>query len=54
MEHSITLATTAIGGVLLRTIQQMPGTATSTITMAISTGTITISKLVFLCVASGI
>ena len=52
--HSTMLVTSATGGVLRRPVLQTPGTAPCTTTMAISTGSTTISKTGFLFVASGI
>ncbi len=52
--HSAMLAPTVTGGALLSLQQQVLGTATCTITTAMQTGTTPISKMVFLCVASGI
>ena len=54
MEHSTTLGTTAIGGVLRSTIQLTPGTATCTSITATYAGSPTIRKAGFLSVACGI
>ena len=52
--HSAVLAAMVIGGVLLSPTQAMPGTATCTTAMAMRTGAPSLSRLVFLSVASGI
>ena len=54
MVISALLATTVTGGVLRRSIPATPGSATCNITMAMRTRTTTISRPVFLSVASGI
>jgi len=54
MEHSSMLVTSATGGVLQRRFQRSPGPETCTTTMAISSGTTSISETGFLFVASGI
>ena len=54
MESSTTLATTLAGGVLRRTIQMLPGTATWISAVAFWAGTAAIRGEGFLFVASGI
>jgi len=54
MEHSTALARTVTGGVLLRAIHLVPGTAGCFTTEAVQTGAPTIRRVGFLSVASGI
>jgi len=52
--HSTMLASPVTGGVLLRTPRTLPGTAACATTVAMQTGTTSLSDLVFLSVVSGI
>ena len=54
MDHSTMLAASATGGVLQRTMQLTPGSATCSISMALSTGPAAVRETGFLFVASGI
>ncbi|MFT7250246.1 MAG: nicotinamide mononucleotide (NMN) deamidase PncC [Arcticibacterium sp.] len=54
VEHSSILATSATGGVLQSTIQQIPGTASCSMAVTMSTGAATIRGMGFMFVVSGI
>jgi len=54
LDHSPTLATAVAGGVLRRAVLTLPGTAPCVTTLAMWTGTTTVSDLGSLSVASGI